>query len=482
MVQSKVKTMKYAMLVLAGLWLAACADERGFRPKQIPSITDQAQKDGKNCVCDARQGAQTSAPVQQQPSKGDQLTTPSKPNAQDSNAPVKGQIETPAATPVVQHKDEALDHTIHTIIEELNPGADSKENREKFDSNLTSADRAIQVIKGMDINYGDASGNGTMMEVKAVINDDGGDDKIVTATGRVLYGVEKLVPLQSESKNISIQAYFCLPADCGAQHPYLRVYMHVFLESGETVTAVFLQAPDKSGQFTVINSTIKSPFPSTDSVYTAKATMQSVVKSGDSSQVKGDPASMIKSAVRGLEKAGDKDQARVEQEAAPQKDQARIAQDANGKAEKAMKKTEDDSSAHRTPFFRPVGAVHDNDDSKGLQAPAQVKPLTSADAQKAMDDALKAQKTTVPSSTLPADVMMQSAQVNLGPVKSQDDAKLALDTALANTMKQINPPLTQEANKDAPAAAPAKQQEAAPAAHPEQKQKETAEAYTPISA
>jgi len=458
--------MKYAMLVLAGLWLAACADERGFRPKQFPTTTE-AQKDGKTCVCDARQSTQT--PAQQAPIKGDQLTTPSKPNAQDSNAPVQGQIETPAATPSVQHKSESLDHTIHTIVEQLEPGADPAQGQEKFNRNLTPADRAIQVIKGMDINYGDASGNGTMMEVKAVINDDGGDDKIVTATGRVLYGVEKLVPLQSETKNISIQAYFCLPADCGAQHPYLRVYMHVFLESGETVTAVFLQAPDKSGQFTVINSTIQSPFPSTDSVYSAKASMQSVVKSGDSAQVKGDPSSIIKKAVRAIERSGDKDQARVEQEAAPQKDQTRVAQDPNGKAEKAVKKTDDDTTTRRTPLFRPVRAVHDNDDSKGLQAPAQVKPLTSADAQKAMDDALKAQKTTVPSSTLPADVMMQSAQVNLGPVKSQGDAKLALDTALANTMKQINPPLTQEANKDA---VPAEQQpkqsspQSAPSAQP----------------
>lgn len=450
MVQSKVKTMKYAMLVLAGLWLAACADERGFRPKSFPAATDQAQKDSKNCNCDSRQSSQNSSASGQQAGTGGQAVIPSPAGPQNSAAPAPGSNS--GAAPVKQ-KDEVLDHTLRTIIEQLEPGTDPAQGQEKITRNLTPSERANQVIKGMDINYGDASSEGTMMEVKAVINDDGGDDKVVTAQGRVLYGVEKLIPLQSETKNISIQAYFCLPADCGGQHPYLRVYMHVFLESGETVTAVFMQAPDKSGQYTVINSTIKSPFPSVDSVYSAKSTMQSIVKSGETSQVKGDPTAAVKKAVRGIEKSGEKDQTRLAQESGPRKDESRVAQEPDSKSEKAVKTA---GAAQPKALQASIGGfrsrrykvIHDNDDSQSVQAPVQVKPITAADAQKAWDEAMKSKATTLPSGTLPSDVLKQSAQAKVTPPSTKDDATKALDTALAETMKQMSPK-TQEANKDA---------------------------------
>lgn len=458
MVHSKVKTMKYAMLVLAGLWLAACADERGFRPKQFPATADQAQN--KTCTCDAKQSTQ--APVS---GKGDQLATTAKPVAQDSNAPAPTPGSSVAPAPV-QHKDEALDHTIHTIVEQLEPGADQAQGQEKFYKDLTPSDRALQVIKGMDINQIDASGNGVSIEVKAVINDDGGDDKLIVASGVVPYGVEKLTPLQSETKNVSMQAFFCSPTDCGSQHSYLRVYMHVFMESGETVTAVFMQAPN--GQYTVINSSIRSPFPSVDSVYSAKSTMQAVVKSGDTSQVKGDPTSTVqKASVRTVEKAGEKDQARLQQD--PGKDQARLPQEPNSKSEKAVKKAEvNEGNTLKASIggFRRARVIHDNDDTQTAKAPADLKPLSAADAQKAMDEALKAKATTLPSNTLPADAMMQSAQLKIAPAVPQEDAKKAFDTALAQTMQQLTPKATQEANKDAaPAAQPAK--EAAPQGTPE---------------
>lgn len=484
MVHSKVKTMKFVLLLVAGLWLAACADERGFRAKTFPSTADQEQKKaGKNNgPCDA---------------SGQPITPPSsqtQPPSQQPVNPAQNIVDQNSATPSpsvgaapVQHQDEVLDHTIHTIVEQLEPGSASAEVEAKFRNNLTAGDHAIQVIKGMDIGQLDANGNGVQIEIKTLINDDGGDDKTLIASGAVPYGTEKLTELKTNLQNAKVYAFFCSREACGDGPGLLRVYMMVSPAKGDPVVAIFMQSLINNGQNTIIKSSIVTPFPSYDSVYSAKKTMQTVItrRASDKSQhVSGDPNGGLKFPARAVITAKN-----------VKKDQSRLEPDPNGEPEKINakkstepeKKTADSGSSadSRKPEFRNVTVIHDNDNTQPQPTPAAnpsaakaspngnsvtlpkvMKSVTADQAKKAMDDALKSKAVAPPSETLPSDVVSSSGQAKISP-KSSDDVTKAWDEALKNTMKNLNK--TQEVKAPAtskPATTPA------PKAQPDQQQQQ----------